>query len=63
MLDSVIMIILWILAFAGVALIYPVPYFIEKKGVAGNVNTAMKITGIVLALVSLAVLKFTGLLD
>lgn len=51
---------LWILAFIGVALIYPVPIITGKLGVSNNINAALKLAGIVLAVISLIILNNIG---
>ncbi|MBQ3053909.1 MAG: hypothetical protein IJC89_03285 [Clostridia bacterium] len=53
-------ILLWILAFIGVALIYVVPSLGGKFGINDNISTILKIAGVLLAIVSLLALYKTG---
>lgn len=53
-------IILWILAFIGVALIYLVPYVGGKFGLNSSISTAIKLAGVILAVIALLVLYRTG---
>ncbi len=51
---------LWILAFIGVALIYPIPYIGEKFGLSKNINAFLKLLGVMIAVISLLALYQTG---
>ena len=50
----------WILAFVGVAFIYPIPALGNKFAVKKNINAGLKLFGVILAIVSLLVLYRTG---
>lgn len=54
------LIFFWILAFVGVALIYPVPYFGEKAGLSQNTIAFFKVVGVLVALISLLALHLNG---
>lgn len=54
------LIFFWFLAFVGVALIYPIPYIGEKLNFPQNANAALKLFGIVLAVIALLVLNKIG---
>ena len=54
------LIFLWLLAFAGVALIYLVPYIGGKVGLSQNLNAGLKLLGIIISVVSLLMLNHIG---
>ena len=54
------LIFLWILAFVGVALIYPVPYICEKAGLSQNTNAVLKLLGVIIAVIGLLALYRIG---
>ena len=51
---------LWVFAFLGVALIYPVPYFGKKANLSKTVLTTYKVVGVVISVICLAILYLTG---
>jgi len=53
-------IFLWILAFIGILLIYPVPLIASKLGASDKVNIGLKVAGICFAAISLIALNALG---